>query len=218
VRAALEARYPQIKDIITHDPHLAVAKGAALYADSFVPVSETEVVYEKDELGNTVTDASGNPVRKTLGGAYESTSVFRTVTPRSYGLEANNAEGRTVITNMIFRNTEIPTSYSSNFFPVANGQVSANIKVFESELDDIEIEITDGKLITEGLLEFPPGVTTDDEIEAIFSLDKDGLLAVRAVHKPSGKSCTVEAQIPGLSADEVELKRKEVLSTSLVKD
>ncbi len=105
VPAMLNKYYPQLAGKIeSHDPNLAVAKGAALYQQM-------------------VTDVRGGGIRK-----------FTRVMPHTYGIIAfDDASQKDMVCNIVFRNEQLPLEGSREFSPSYNGQEQARIQVCKND-------------------------------------------------------------------------------------
>ena len=120
------------------------------------------------------------------------------VTPLSLSVETLGG----VATNMIERNTTIPTRKSQIYSTAANNQTQVEIHVVQGErpmaLDNKSL----GKFILDGI---PPAPRGMPQIEVTFNIDANGILEVTAQDKASGREqqITITAG-SGLSEDEIE--------------
>ena len=120
------------------------------------------------------------------------------VTPLSLSVETLGG----VATNMIERNTTIPTKKSQTYSTAASNQTQVEIHVVQGErpmaLDNKSL----GKFILDGI---PPAPRGMPQIEVIFNIDANGILEVTAQDKASGREqhITITAG-SGLKDDEIE--------------
>ncbi|XP_021290285.1 heat shock 70 kDa protein 6, chloroplastic-like [Herrania umbratica] len=106
--------------------------------------------------------------------------VLLDVTPLSIGLETRGG----VMTNIIPRNTTVPTSKSEVFSTAADGQTSVEINVLQGEREFVRDNKSLGSFCLDGIPPAPRGVP---RIEVKFNIDANGILSVSAVDKGTGK-------------------------------
>jgi molecular chaperone DnaK len=127
------------------------------------------------------------------------------VTPLSLGIEV--LHGR--LQRLIEKNTSIPTQKAEVFSTAADNQTAVTISVFqgESEIARSPGNRLLGEFNLEGIRPAPRGVP---QIEVTFSLDKNGILEVRAKDRDTGKEAKIEIKgSSGLDPKEVERMRRE---------
>jgi molecular chaperone DnaK len=113
------------------------------------------------------------------------------------------------LTRLIERNTSIPTEKTETFSTASDNQTAVTISVYqgESEIARSPSNRLLGEFNLEGIRPAPRGVP---QVEVTFSIDKNGILEVKAKDKDTGKEAKIEIKgSSGLSKDEVERMRKE---------
>ncbi|HXU80716.1 MAG TPA: molecular chaperone DnaK [Polyangia bacterium] len=120
------------------------------------------------------------------------------VTPLSLGIETLGG----VMTNLIPRNTTIPTKKSEVFSTAADNQTSVEVKVFQGERPMAADNRLLGKFGLEGILPAPRGMP---QIEVTFDIDANGIVNVSAKDKATNKTqnITITAS-SGLSEAEIQ--------------
>ena len=120
------------------------------------------------------------------------------VTPLTLGIETLGGK----MTELIPRNTTIPTKKSEVFSTASDNQTSVTVHVLQGERAMAEDNKTIGKFNLEGIPPAPRGVP---QIEVTFDIDANGILNVSAEDQATGEKqeITIEAD-SGLSEDEIE--------------
>ena len=120
------------------------------------------------------------------------------VTPLSLGIETAGG----VMTNVIDKNTTIPTKQSQTFSTADDNQSAVTVHVCQGERKQASANKSLGQFNLEGIPAAPRG---QPQIEVTFDIDADGILHVTAKDKNTGKEqkITIKAS-SGLSDEEVE--------------
>ena len=125
------------------------------------------------------------------------------VTPLSLGIETLGG----VFTNIIEKNTTIPTKKSQVFSTAVDNQPEVGIMVYQGERAKAVDNQKLGEFSLGGILPAPRGVP---QIEVTFEIDSNGIVHVSAKDKGTGKenSITISGS-SNLSKDDIERMKKE---------
>jgi molecular chaperone DnaK len=131
------------------------------------------------------------------------------VLPLSLGIETLG----NINTQMIPKNTTIPTAKTQIFSTAADNQTSVEINVLQGERPMAVDNRSIGRFILDGIPPTPRGIP---QIEVTFDVDANGILTVTAKDKATGKSQSIKIEGSiGLSKEEVEkMKREAELNAS----
>lgn len=125
------------------------------------------------------------------------------VTPLTWGIETLGG----VRTELIPRNTTIPTSKSDTFTTAADGQSSVEIHVLQGERPMAADNTSVGRFTLDGIAPAPRGVP---QVEVSFDIDANGILTVTAKDQATQREqhITVTGR-SGMSEDDIKAKVKE---------
>jgi molecular chaperone DnaK len=125
------------------------------------------------------------------------------VTPLTLAIETLGG----VATQMIQRNTTIPTKKTETFSTAADNQTEVEVHVLQGERPLAAQNRTLGKFKLAGI---PPAQRGVPQIEVTFDIDANGILNVTAKDNATGKDTRITiTSSSGLSKDEVEKMAKE---------
>ena len=120
------------------------------------------------------------------------------VTPLSLGIETLGG----VNTQLIERNTTIPTEKGETFSTAADNQTEVTIHVLQGEREFAKDNRTLGRFNLTGIATAPRGMP---QVEVTFKIDANGILNVGAKDKATGKEQSIEIKgSTGLSEQEVQ--------------
>ncbi len=120
------------------------------------------------------------------------------VTPLSLGIETMGG----VMTNLIDKNTTIPTKANQVFSTAEDNQTAVTVHVLQGERKMAGQNKSLGKF---DLQDIPPSQRGMPQIEVTFDIDANGILNVSAKDKATGKEQSIVIKASsGLSDDEIE--------------
>lgn len=125
------------------------------------------------------------------------------VIPLSLGIETMGG----VATKLVERNTTIPSSKSQIFSTAADNQTSVEIHIVQGERPMAGDNKSLGRFVLEGIAPAPRGIP---QVEVSFDVDANGILAVKAKDKATGKEQSIRIEASsGLSAEDIEKMKKD---------
>jgi molecular chaperone DnaK (HSP70) len=196
-----------------HEPDLAVAKGAALFAlvkqvrlampayasPGDAPGAARQVA---DQLGLSVEQVENLAARRVA-----------TVVPRAFGIKVidsddplartNPARARGMILHLLNANTPLPADSGPQIFgTVTDDQREVRLEVWEQAKSIASRDIADNTHIASVLLTDLPPRPAGTTFEVTFYMTETGLLTVYAVESESRREVRFEIQVSGLTDDE----------------
>ncbi len=170
VKNAITAKYPDA-NIKVYDPDQSVAKGAALFSKS-------------NALAPAAVGADGEAVEGAAAAAAAGTAAgalqVHNVLSKTFGIKAMYEDGTEMISNIIFRNEVLPIEAVKTYYPVADGQSTIKVEIYEDAAcnndDSRKTDIIDGAPVGEFMMELPMDVTTNTPIVVKFIATDEGIL------------------------------------------
>ena len=196
------------------DPHLAVAKGAALFAlmkKVKVSMSAEGEDARPSEAAEQVADQLGISVEQVESIARKRVA---TVVPRAFGLKVVDGSdplfksdpdrARNYVEHLLTANTPLPADTGPQTFrTIKNGQRRVSLEVWEQAGSVASAELENNKHIGEGVLRDLPSRPAGAPFEVEFHMTETGLLQVHA-WEADGSDVRFEIQIGGLDEADVE--------------
>lgn len=213
IQEAVENKFPGI--VQKHDPNLAVAMGAALFAAMCGVELET---VNSDVVDDQIDDNSSSEGESNRGTSDEIHVIDKPIIiledklSRTFGPGVLNGNDEYVVDNLLFKgqaySAQEPASVTKTYYTPVDNMEKIVLRIFESLSEeqytipcvdrDGNHQETDGRLQVrmlgeEGMvLNLPPNTPKDSPIEVHFEMDASGLY-VKASNSATGES--VDAKI-----------------------
>ncbi|GAB3212323.1 Hsp70 family protein [Marinactinospora endophytica] len=202
-------------DAHSHEPDLAVAKGAALFAlMRQVKISMDEGEGTQEKRAEQVGAALGIPPEQVKQIAEKKVT---SVAPRAFGIKLVDSKdplfatdvnaARRYINHLITANTPLPADVQDEFGTIEENQTRVLIEVWEQAGSVASEELEHNIHIGEGTLSgLPPG-PAGTPFNVNFHMTETGLLKVHGWDPATGNEVRFEIQIGGLTQEKVEEAR-----------
>jgi molecular chaperone DnaK (HSP70) len=210
-------------EVRRHEPDLAVARGAALFA-------RTTQARRTSALGAGTGRPSGAAVAEDVAGTHAMgtdqddemmSARVATVMPRGLGvkvadendplLRTNPLKARFYVVHLLPANTPLPISVGPvQLATGADNQPGVDIEVWEQKGAVDSEELADNVYVGRGRLRSLVGLPAGSPIELTLSMNETGLLTVRAVEPGSGREVRFDLQIGGMDQAAVDEARTAV--------
>ena len=142
--------------------------------------------------------AAGAAIQGAVLGGDKTDVLLLDVTPLSLGIETMGG----IFNKLIEKNTTIPVKKSQIYSTADDNQTSVTIKVGQGEREMFQYNKMLGLFNLEGI---PPAQRGTPQIEVTFDIDANGILAVSAKDKGTGKENKITIQSSsGLSESEIQ--------------
>jgi molecular chaperone DnaK len=196
------------------DPHLAVAKGAALFA-----LMQKVKVSMLDEGAAAGDRRAAREVADQLGLSIQQVEDLvskhvATVVPRAFGIKVVDTRdpvfrtdpdrARSYIAHLLTANTALPADAGpETFCTIVDNQREVRLEVWEQAGSVASEEVEHNAHIGEGMLTQLPARPAGAPFEVIFHMTETGLLKVHGREARSGREVRFEIQIGGLDEEQV---------------
>ncbi|WP_439664775.1 Hsp70 family protein [Lentzea sp. HUAS TT2] len=199
-----------------HDPDLAVAKGAALYALGRVVHREAE---EKgvDAAVETIAAKTGLSTQKLRTIADKET---RNVLPKAFGVKLVDTEApdwqskptRYYVEHLVHANDSLPAEGELSAATIYDGQNAVEIELYEQSGAVAGREMGENKHLNDGAgtIDGLPSLPAGSPVEIKMLVDNEGTLQVQATEMSTGKELVIKVRVSVLSTEEVEEAAKVV--------
>ena len=208
VAQALRSRFgfePKI-----HEPDLAVAKGAALFA-----LVETLRLNQLDGSSTSLGESSpGGEASSTVARMAEKKVTI--VVPRAFGVavidrqdESDDApeppgpDTRFVVQHLLSANTPLPAERTERFFTAYPDQTEITVEIWEQEGAIASAEPEHNKHIGSATIQRLPPRPAHSPVDVTFAMNESGRLHVVAQELESGGTGTVEITIGDVTPQQV---------------
>src|ERR1700744_1104154 len=204
-------------DARLQDPHLAVAKGAALYA--LMKKVKVSLPGPEGETGEGAA-ASAQEWADQLGISREQVETLAarrvaTVVPRAFGIKVVDESDPVYQTDprragsrgshLLTANPPLPADTGPQVFcTIVDNQRTVKLEVWEQAGSVASGELKHNTHIGEGVLSDLPSRPADSPFDVEFHMTETGLLQVHGYESESGQEVRFEIQIGGLDETEVQ--------------
>lgn len=215
------------------DPDEAVAKGAALFGWK-LSLNDELITRIADATGKSIEDvknASPKDIPEavldkisqdvaddtgfTLSAVKRSKIGIRNVTSKSFGIVVFDTDKKSIVANLILKNTTVPADVTQTFGTLEDNQESVDLKIMENEVSDKTIAPELAKEIGTAILEIPPGLPKDSKIKINFRLNDEGRLEMTATEVTQSRQVDVVIEttsiIQGEELQEVKKRSKGIV-------
>ena len=202
-------------DAHRHDPDLAVAKGAALFA-------LLRSIRPGDGQSGDPADVAARTGLTVAEVESLASKRVATVIPRGFGVKGidgrdplamtDPVNARQIVLHLLAANTPLPADTGRYTFHTAiDNQRMVGIEVWEQAGPVESEDLDDNRKIGEGMLKhMPAGLPARTPIDVTFFMSETGLLTVHAAEPGSGRDLRFDLQIGDLDQAGVEKARKSV--------
>ncbi|HKS48324.1 MAG TPA: Hsp70 family protein [Amycolatopsis sp.] len=204
-----------------HDPHLAVARGAALYALGRVVHKEQQEAREQATSAAEAESAAADVVEQVAArhGISENTlrqiaKETRNVLPKAFGVKLQDTSAadwqnhpeKFYVAHLVHANDPLPTGARElTAATVVAGQRQVEIELYEQSGAKAGKELAENKPLTDGagLIDGLPPLPVGSPIHIEMRVDDEGLLTVDATEPSTGKTLNIQVRVSVLSEEQL---------------
>lgn len=206
-----------------HDPDLAVAKGAALYALGRVVHRELETARQQADSEPDAQSRIAEAVDAVAAQTGISTTTLeslaaketRNVLPKAFGVKLVDTTDRDwrskppqfYVEHLVHANDTLPTDVRElAASTVEDGQREIQIELYEQSGVVAGPDLAENKELNEGRgsIPCPPGLPAGSPVDIRLQVDAEGLLILHATERSTGKELKVEVRVSVLSTEQVD--------------
>jgi len=206
-----------------HDPELAVAKGAALYALGRVVHRELETARQQAgselEAQSRIAEAVDAVAAQTgiSSATLESLAAkeTRNVLPKAFGVKLvdtsdpdwQNKPTQHYIEHLVHANDTLPTGIRElTAATIVENQREMLIELYEQSGVVAGPDLAENKELNEGrgAIPCPPGLPLGSPVDIEMQVDDEGLLTLHATERSTGKELQVQVRVSVLSPEQID--------------
>jgi molecular chaperone DnaK len=199
------------------NPVIAVALGAALYANLLETDSAPKAIHLKPARDSRIPGSSQEAVGGAGAAPERGFPKVRFVTAHGVGLRVLTDRGMMVNQVLVPRNSPVPRTASRRFLTQRDKSRSDRLKIVvtQGDADDPELVEVLGTLYITGI---PSDETGGQPVDITMCFDREGRLHLKAIYLNTGQSLQQSLEIPGgLLEREVRQYRKIFEESGLVR-
>lgn len=209
------------------DPHMAVAKGAALWGQKQgITVEIIEELRKRgvevdggglSEVDASLLDEVVSEIAPRAGLTKDATQKIveteaTNVCSQGFGVVILNSDDDLIVDFLISRNTPLPESRTETYFTTDDDAQSLHVDVREQATQDESPDLDHNLTVVEGNIEpLPSGYPRGTEVQVTFAMDNAGRLEVFASHPGRPKPLVLEHDTGRVvTAEQVEQMREQM--------
>ncbi len=205
---------------LRHEPELAVAKGAALYARALGARSAGPA---RSAAGRAPAAASGSAAAASVPGIGRLAAArVAGVVPRAFGVIGidgsdplaltDPARARKMVVHLLLANTELPADTGPYTFATSiDNQRMVEIEVWEQASQELSDDLAANRKVGRGLLRnLPARLPARSPVEITFFMSETGRLTVHGKEAQSGQEVRFELQIGDFDSGRLRQARQAV--------